>query len=194
MPNTYSRIVPVFGLLLAFSLIVGAASAQVSDQPRPQQPGAQAPDQPRPTPGAPAQPAPGAPARPSPGGEAQAKPQAAQIARGELTNIDAVAKMLTIKPAEGAEQKFQYNDETKVTGARGGVSGLATQSGKQVVVHFNSQGANRVATEIEIQDKPAAPGAADRPAPGAGDRPSAPGAPGAGDRPGAGDKPGAGER
>jgi hypothetical protein len=35
--------------------------------------------------------------------------------------------------------------------ARGGVAGLATQSGKQVVVHFNSQGANRVATEIEVQ-------------------------------------------
>jgi hypothetical protein len=120
----------------------------------------------------------------------QAKP--AQIARGELTDIDATAKMLTIKPAEGAEQKFQYNDDTKVTGARGGVAGLSTQSGKQVVVHFNTQGANRVATEIEIQDKPAgAPGAGDRPE--AGDRPGAPGAPGApapGDRPGGGGKPG----
>ena len=184
MPKTHTRIVPVFGLLLAFTLIAGAASAQVSDQPRPQ-PGAQAPDRPLPQPGAPAQPA------PSPGAAAgQAKPQA-QIARGELTNIDATAKMLTVKPAEGAEQKFQYNDDTKVTGARGGVAGLSTQSGKQVVVHFNAQGANRVATEIEIQDKPAgAPGA------GAGDRPGAPGAPGApspGDRPG-GDKPNPGDR
>ena len=59
--------------------------------------------------------------------------------------------MLTIKPTEGAEQKFQYNDSTKVTGARGGVAGLATQSGKEVTVHFTSQGANRVATEIEVQ-------------------------------------------
>jgi hypothetical protein len=113
------------------------------------------------------------------------------MARGELTSIDAAAKMLTLKPAEGAEQKFQYNDDTKVTGARGGVAGLATQSGKQVVVHFTTQGANRVASEIEIQDQPAgAPGAGDRP--DAGDRP-APGAPG-GDRPGAGDKPGPTER
>ncbi len=137
---TFNRIVPVSGLLLTFTLIAGTASAQVSDQPRPQQPGAQAPDQPRPQPGAPQ---PGAPA-------AQAKPQA-QIARGELSSIDATAKMLTIKPTEGAEQKFQYNDDTKVTGARGGVAGLATQNGKQVVVHFTSQGANRVATEIEVQ-------------------------------------------
>src|SRR5262245_32313568 len=184
MPRTHTRIVPVFGLLLAFTLIAGAAFAQVSDQPRPEAPGAQAPSQPRPLPGAPGQPSPGAPSA------AQAKPQA-QIARGELSSIDATAKMLTIKPTDGAEQKFQYNDDTKVTGARGGVAGLATQSGKQVTVHFNMQGANRVATEIEVQgdDKGAPPaGAAPGREPGAGAPPREPGAgapprePGAGDR------------
>lgn len=143
MPSKYTRIVPVFGLLTAFTLMVGSASAQVSDQPRPGAPGAQAPDQPRPQPGAPAQPSPGPSA-------AQAKPDE-QTARGELSNIDVTAKMLSIKPTAGAEQKFQYNDSTKVTGARGGVAGLATQSGKQVVVHFKNEGANRVATEIEVQ-------------------------------------------
>jgi hypothetical protein len=139
MPSKYIRIVPVFGLLTAFTLMVGSASAQVADQPRPQPgaPGAQAPDQPRPQPS------------PSPA-PAQAKPEE-QTARGELSSIDATAKMLTIKPAAGAEQKFQYNDSTKVTGARGGVAGLATESGKQVTVHFKNEGANRVATEIEVQ-------------------------------------------
>jgi hypothetical protein len=151
MPSKHTRLVPVLGLLTAFSLMVGAASAQVSDQPRPQQPGApgaQAPDRPRPQPGGP-------PPGPS---AAQAKPEE-QTARGELSNIDATAKMLSIKPAAGAEQKFTYNDSTKVTGARGGVAGLATQSGKQVVVHFKSEGANRVATEIEVQaDEKKGPG------------------------------------
>jgi len=139
MPSKYTRIVPVFGLLTAFTLMVGSASAQVADQPRPQPgaPGAQAPDQPRPQPS------------PSPSA-AQAKPEE-QTARGELSSIDATAKMLTIKPTTGAEQKFQYNDSTKVTGARGGVAGLATESGKQVTVHFKNEGANRVATEIEVQ-------------------------------------------
>ena len=138
MPSNYIRIVPVFGLLVAFTLMAGSASAQV-DQPRPQPgaPGAQAPDQPRPQPS------------PSPA-PAQTKPEE-QTARGELSSIDPTAKMLTIKPAAGAEQKFQYNDSTKVTGARGGVAGLATESGKQVTVHFKSEGANRVATEIEVQ-------------------------------------------
>jgi len=139
MPSKYIRIVPVFGLLTAFTLMVGSASAQVADQPRPQPgaPAAQAPDQPRPQPS------------PSPSA-AQAKPEE-QTARGELSSIDATAKMLTIKPAAGAEQKFQYNDSTKVTGARGGVAGLATENGKQVTVHFKNEGANRVATEIEVQ-------------------------------------------
>lgn len=138
MPSKYIRIVPVFGLLTAFTLMVGSASAQVADQPRPQPgaPAAQAPDQPRP--------------QPSPSPSAQAKPEE-QTARGELSSIDATAKMLTIKPTAGAEQKFQYNDSTKVTGARGGVAGLATENGKQVTVHFKNEGANRVATEIEVQ-------------------------------------------
>ena len=139
MPSKYIRIVPVLGLLTAFTLMAGSASAQVADQPRPQPgaPGAQAPDQPRPQPS------------PSPSA-AQAKPEE-QTARGELSSIDATAKMLTIKPTAGAEQKFQYNDSTKVTGARGGVAGLATENGKQVTVHFKNEGANRVATEIEVQ-------------------------------------------
>ena len=138
MPSKYIRIVPVFGLLMAFTLMVGSASAQVDQQrPQPGAPGAQAPDQPRPQPS------------PSPA-PAQAKPEE-QTARGELSSIDPTAKMLTIKPAAGAEQKFQYNDTTKVTGARGGVAGLATESGKQVTVHFKTEGAKRVATEIEVQ-------------------------------------------
>jgi len=147
MPTKYTRIVPIFGLLTAFTLMVGSASAQVSDQTRPQPgaPGAQAPDQPRPQPSEPARPS------PSPSGAAQANAEE-QTARGELSSIDPTAKMLSIKPTAGAEQKFQYNDSTKVTGAaRGGVAGLATQSGKEVVVHFKNEGANRVATEIEVQ-------------------------------------------
>ena len=35
MPSKYIRIVPVFGLLTAFTLMVGSASAQAPDQPRP---------------------------------------------------------------------------------------------------------------------------------------------------------------
>jgi hypothetical protein len=147
MAKTYTRIVPLFSLLLAFTLAVSVTSF-AQEQPRPEPPGQQPSVQQPPSQVPPARPAPGAP---SPGAAASQQRPAAQIARGELSSVDAQAKMLTIKPTEGAEQKFQYNDATKVTGDRAGVAGLATLNGKQVVVHFTSQGANRVATEIEVQ-------------------------------------------
>jgi len=144
MSITFTRIAPVVGLL-AFSLIAAPSFAQ--EQPRPAQPGAPERDQPRPLPGAQQ---PGGPP-PQPGApSARQERQQTQTARGELDSVDATAKMITIKPTEGAEQKFQYSDATKVTGDRAGIAGLATLSGKQVVVHFSSQGAARVATEIEV--------------------------------------------
>jgi hypothetical protein len=124
---------------LAFLLFAGVSTFAQEQQPRPApapQPGVQ---QPAP----PAQPA---PRTPSASSQAQT-----QTARGELTNVDAAGKMITIKPAEGAEQKFQYSDATKVTGDRAGIAGLATLSGKDVVVHYTMQGANRVVTEIEVE-------------------------------------------
>jgi hypothetical protein len=140
MPKTHTHMASIFGLLPAFALAV-TVTTFAQEQTRPQPPGQPPSAQQPPSQLPPAQPAPR---------ESAQKP-AEQIARGELTAVDAQAKMLTIKPTEGAEQKFQYNDATKVTGDRAGIAGLATLSGKQVVVHFASQGANRVATEIEVQ-------------------------------------------
>ena len=140
MSNTYARIVPLGGALIAFTIVTGASAlAQAPDpskqQPSSQQPSAQQPSQQPPSTQQPSQ---------------QQKP-AEQIARGELASVDTTSRMLTLKPTQGAEQKFQYNEQTKVTGGSGGVAGLATMSGRQVVVHYSTQGANRVATEIEIQ-------------------------------------------
>jgi hypothetical protein len=143
MPSTYTRIVPV---TLAFLLFAGVATF-AQEQPRPA-PGAPQPGVQQPAP--PTQPAPRTPA-PAPSPTASQSQAKTQTARGELTSVDATSKMLTIKPTEGAEQKFQYNDSTKVTGDRAGVAGLATLSGKQVTVHFNMQGANRIVTEIEVE-------------------------------------------
>lgn len=175
MPITLKHIAPVVVLALGLSASTFA----------------QAPDRQPPSPGAPPsaqQPAP--PSSQAPG--QQQKPAAeAQIARGEIVSVDATGKMLTIKMLDGTEEKFQYSDETKVTGERGGVAGLGKMSGRQVVVHFDTKGANRVASEIEVQAATGASpnttpstrpgGVGDRPG-GDGDRPEAPGAgaPGAG--------------
>jgi len=82
---------------------------------------------------------------------AQQDQQQTQTARGTLQDVDVEAKALTVKPADGAEVTIMYTDQTSVTGARGGVSGLGTVRGREVVVQFMMKDADRVATSIEIQ-------------------------------------------
>jgi len=108
------------------------------------QPGfaAQAPQAPAPGAQAPA-PAPAPPA-------AQAPAQKAETAKGELRSIDVAKKTLTLTAEGGKQQVFQYTDSTKVTGAQGGIEGLATMSGRQVTVQYNMKGADRVATSIDV--------------------------------------------
>jgi hypothetical protein len=99
---------------------------------------------------APSAPAAQAPAAPAP---AQAGAQKSETAKGELKAVDAVKKTLTVAAEGGASQTFQYTDTTKVTGAQGGIEGLATMSGRQVTVQYNMKGADRIATAIEVSGK-----------------------------------------
>lgn len=72
----------------------------------------------------------------------------AQIVEGELAKVDAAAKTLSVKTSKGEEMEFRYNDQTQISGAEGGVEGLATQSGAPVKVHFDA--ASKTATKIEV--------------------------------------------
>jgi hypothetical protein len=104
---------------------------------------------------APAPPAPGAQApapAPAPAPAAQAPAQKAESVKGELRSIDVAKKTLTLT-VEGKQQAFQYTDATKVTGAQGGIEGLATMSGRQVTVQYSMKGADRVATSIDVAAK-----------------------------------------
>ena len=76
----------------------------------------------------------------------------AETASGELVKVDADAKTLTVKGADGQETVFAYNDRTDVGGgARDGVAGLATKAGQRVTVHFTSDMGTKTATKIEVQ-------------------------------------------
>ena len=81
-----------------------------------------------------------------------APPAQAQIqtAQGELLDVDGKASTLTIKTQSG-EMTFRFNEETKVTGAQKGVSGLATMTGSQVTVQFRKDGQINVATSIDVR-------------------------------------------
>jgi hypothetical protein len=94
---------------------------------------------------APGSKAPGAQA-PAPAA-APAQAQKPESAKGELKSVDAQKMTLTL--ANG--QTFQYSSTTKVTGAQGGVAGLATMSGREVTIDFETKGADRIATMITVE-------------------------------------------
>ena len=89
----------------------------------------------------------------------RAKPPAAQAKsaqiQGELANVDAAAKTITVKVADGSEMQFSYNEKTEVTGAKDGAAGLATAKDSRVTVHFNDEAGAKVkqATRIIVQPK-----------------------------------------
>src|SRR5262245_32498030 len=70
---------------------------------------------------------------------------------GELTKVDATAKTLSVKDSRGQEMEFRYTDQTQISGAEGGVEGLATKSGTPVRVHYDA--ASKTATKIEIKQQ-----------------------------------------
>lgn len=121
-----------------FALVAGTAPVFAQGQPGqpPSQPG-QPPSQP--------------PERARPAEQ----PKAAAQIQGELANVDAAAKTITVKVADGSEMQFAYNDKTEVTGAKDGVAGLATAKNSRVTVHFNDEAGakTKLATRIIVQPK-----------------------------------------
>lgn len=83
---------------------------------------------------------------------AQTPAPAPAPAVGELIKVDPDTKTLTIKTAAG-EMLFRYNDQTAVTGGEKSVAGLATMSGAQLTVSYRVEGANNVATRIDVRQK-----------------------------------------
>ena len=78
-------------------------------------------------------------------------PETPQIFEGELMKVDATAKTLSVKSSDGQQMEFRYNDQTLISGADGGVEGLATKSGTPVSVHFDT--ATRTAAKIEVRQR-----------------------------------------
>jgi uncharacterized protein YjhX (UPF0386 family) len=71
---------------------------------------------------------------------------------GELERVDAKAKRITIKTADGAEHVVSYTGSTVVHGlAQGGRAGyLAGKQGSQVVVHYTEHGATATADRVDV--------------------------------------------
>jgi hypothetical protein len=76
--------------------------------------------------------------------------QATSTAQGELTNVDASSRTMTVNTPTGT-MSFRYNDQTTITGSRTGTAGLATMRGSEVMVQYRTEGAQNVATMIDIR-------------------------------------------
>jgi hypothetical protein len=78
----------------------------------------------------------------APAGQAQKS----ETAKGELKSVDTDKMTLTLASGE----TFQFTSSTKVSGAQGGVAGLASMSGREVTINYTTKGADRVATAITV--------------------------------------------
>ena len=88
-----------------------------------------------------------APAAQAPASQASAgQAQKSESAKGELKSVDTDKMTLTLSNG----QTFQYTSSTKVTGAQGGVAGLASMSGREVTIAYETKGADRIATAITV--------------------------------------------
>ena len=83
----------------------------------------------------------------------QPQPQSqTQPIQGDLVRVDADAKALTVKVADGTEVQFQYDDSTEVSGGKG-AAGLATMKEGRVTVHFKEDAKTKakLATRIIVE-------------------------------------------
>lgn len=91
----------------------------------------------------------------SPAGvSAQAAAQETSSAQGELVDVNATARTLSIKTTTST-MEFRYDDQTKVTGAQKGVAGLATMAGTPVTIQYRKDGSTNHALTIEVRGAPA---------------------------------------
>jgi hypothetical protein len=160
----------------AFFFAIGAQAIAQQDGPAQGPPAGQSPS-------------PSSPA--APGSPALGQSQAATTASGELSDVDAKGKTLTLKTAAGSEMKFKYDDSTKISGSSKDAAGLATSTGRQVTIQYKKDGQSNMATNIEVHGA-ASPSPGSPRSPG-GDRPGAPDSPSPSPRtpPGSPDSPGA---
>ena|SRR5215471_1047647 len=82
---------------------------------------------------------------------AQAQPE--KVFQGQLTNVDATAKVISVKGAGNMEMTFALTDATQVIGSEKDVQGLAGKTGSELKVTYRDAAGKHTATKIEIVEK-----------------------------------------
>jgi hypothetical protein len=82
-----------------------------------------------------------------------AQAQAEKVFQGELTNVDANAKMISVKGPGNMEMTFALTDTTQVIGSEKDVQGLAGKTGSELKVTYRDVAGKHTATKIEIAER-----------------------------------------
>lgn len=82
---------------------------------------------------------------------AQAQPD--KVFEGQLTKVDADAKMISVKGAGNMEMTFEYTDATQIVGSEKNVQGLAGKTGSELKVTYRDAAGKHTATKIETIEK-----------------------------------------
>jgi len=87
---------------------------------------------------------------------AQAQEKAApadKVFEGQLTKVDANAKVISVKGAGNTEMTFEYTEATQVIGSEKNVQGLAGNTGTPLKITYRDAAGKHVATKIEMEEK-----------------------------------------
>jgi hypothetical protein len=84
-------------------------------------------------------------------GQDKAAPE--KVFEGQLTNVDAGAKMISVKGPGNMEMTFALTDATQVIGSEKDIQGLAGKTGSELKVTYRDAAGKHTATKIEIAGK-----------------------------------------
>ena len=82
---------------------------------------------------------------------AQAQPD--KVFQGQLTKVDADAKLISVKGTGNMEMTFEYTDATQIVGSEKDVQGLAGKPGSELKVTYRDAAGKHTATKIETIEK-----------------------------------------
>jgi len=83
----------------------------------------------------------------------QGQAEQQKVFEGQLTKVDATAKTITVKPSNGPDMQFTYDDDTQVLGPVKDVQGLAGNAGTPLKVTYRQEKGSNLALRIEVVER-----------------------------------------
>ena len=87
------------------------------------------------------------------GQDKAAPPAQEKVFQGQLTKVDASAKMISVKGPGDMEMAFALTDTTQVIGSEKDVQGLAGKTGSELKVTYRDVAGKHTATKREIAER-----------------------------------------